>query len=175
MNRRQFLTVAVSAGIFSFAGCAGDAESTVTPSHGVGDADQDSCANSTATRAGPQLPYDSLTLHQMPEYVTEYPESVIVQYQQLESAAQRAVQRALASDGAYRECTNGREQTDVMTLFSHIERRWEETGSESFDHTYLHSEGEYYGITLVQEGDFIRVESIHCTEEACPTTPTPPP
>lgn len=122
------------------------------------------------THEGPQAPYDALSLYPMPAYVTEYSETVVVESQALGSAARRAVQQARASDGPYRECGGG-EQTDVMALFAHVKRRWEEAGREAFRHTYLHHEDDYYGITLVQEGDFIRVDSIPCGSEACPATP----
>lgn len=176
VNRRQFLHVAAVTGAGTFAGCVGDVDPTgsVSPSPDAGDADRDGCATDTSTHDGPQSSYDSLMLYRMPEYVTEYSDSVVVEYGELGSGAKRAVEQALASDEEYRECIDGEDGTDVMALFSHIERRWEQTGRESFEHTYLLYEGNYYGITLVQEGDFIRVKSIPCTAEACPTTPTPP-
>lgn len=175
MNRRQVLQLAASTIAVSLAGCAGDIEPTETASspESAGDADGETCEGDTPT-GGPQSPYDTLMLYQMPEYVTRYSETVIVKYSELGAAAQRAVQQALAIDGAYRECSRGPEQTGVMALFSSIERRWEQTDGSSFRHTYLQYEDDYYGITLVQEGDFIRIQSIPCTAEACPTTPTPP-
>lgn len=175
MNRRRFLRVAGATGAACLAGCTGHAGPTVTvdSSASADDAEGDDCATTTSA-GGPQSSYDALTLHRMPDYVTEYSGSVIVEYGELGTAAQRAVQRALDADGTYRQCTDGGERTDVMALFSHIERRWGQAGGESFEHTYLRYEGTYYGITLVQEGDFVRVQSIPCTAEACPATPTPP-
>lgn len=174
MNRRKFLGLAATASVIAVTGCAGDigpATETGSPSDRSDTTAPSNCTDTA--ESGPQSPYDSLTLYQMPDYVTGYDESVILQYDSLGSAAQQAVQHALNSSGAYRECIHGRDQTDIMALFSHIDRRWERTG-ESFEHTYLNYDPEYYGITLVQEGDFIRVKSIPCTAEACPTTPTPP-
>lgn len=163
-------------GPISLAGCTGDTGPTATasPPGGGDDDDQNPCPGDTPTPDGPQKPYDSLSLHRMPGYVSAYPESVIVQYRAAGAAAQRAVQQALTSEGTYHQCTSGRDRTDVMALFSHIERRWQQAGGSSFEHTYLHYEEGYYGIVLVQEGDFVRVDSIPCTSEACPTTPTPP-
>lgn len=161
MNRRQVLHRAGAIGVVSLAGC-------------VGGDDQNPCPGISFSNDGPQKPYDSLQLHPMPEYVTEYSDSVVIQYRELGAAAQRAVQQAISSDEPYRQCTEGRDQTDVMALFSHIERRWQQADRSPHDHTYLQYEGDVFGITLVQEGDFIRVNSIPCTSEACPTTPTPP-
>lgn len=170
MHRRTFLRAAAAAGASALAGCAADGGKTSTGS--PSDSETPVCPHVT-THEGPHAPYDTLSLHPMPDYVTEYPKTVVVEYQSLGAAARRAVERALASDDAYREC-GGDGQTDVMALFSHVERRWAEVGREAFRHTYLHRDGVHYGITLVQEGDFIRINSIPCTEEACPTTPTPP-
>ena len=177
MYRRRFLQLAAPTGAALAAGCAGvgspgRVSDFTDSSNGAKIAD---CNGDTPTQGGPQSPYDSLTLHQMPGYVTEYAESVIVDYQKLSPVAQHAVHQALNGDEPYRQCSVGQEQTGVMAVFSRIERRWEAAGGESYDHTYLHYEGRYYGITLVQEGDFVRVESIPCTADACPTTPTPPP
>lgn len=176
VNRRRFLQATASAGMVVCAGCAERTVPTapVSPSRGGDETERDSCANDTPTPEGPQSPYDSLTLHGMPGYVRAYSDSVIVRYRDLGSAARNAVQQALASDGAYRQCISGDERTDVMALFSHIEDRWSRTGGESYDHTYLRYEGEYYGITLVQEGDFVRLDSIPYSTEERPATPTPP-
>jgi len=131
------------------------------------------CANESTTRTGPAAPYDTVTLYQVPDYVSEYADTVIVSYDELDSAPQTAVRRALTANGTYRQCTEGLAQTDVMALFSAIEERWTETGTESFDQTYLHYEGRYYAIGIIQEGDHVRVDSVPCTEHECPTTPTP--
>ena len=170
MNRRQFLAVAASAAPVGVAGCAGVSDSGSTQQDGSGGSG--GCAGAASTD-GPQSPFDYLALHPVPAYVTEYADSVVVRFRDLDDAAKRAVRRALENDGEYRECAAGEETTDVMALFSHVERRWETTG-ESYDHTYLRHDDDYYALNIVQEGDFIRVKSIPCTDEACPGTPTPP-
>ena len=175
MNRRRALRRIVTAGTLGFAGCVGAADRTGTAGSSDGDDTDDGspCQGATSDHGGPQRPYDSLLLHRVPAYVTEYADSVIVRYRELDAAARRAVGRAVGSDDPYRQCTEDRERTDVMALFAHVERRWQQTARSPHDHTYLRYEGEYHGITIVQEGDFIRVDSIPCTQEACPTTPTP--
>lgn len=161
MNRRQFLRVAAPFGTVAVAGCAQTA-------------DRRNCISGFSTPAGPARPYDTLELHEMPEYVTEYDRSVVVDFEDLTDAGKRAVRAPLEAEGEYRECTDD-EGTDVMALFSVIERRWEAVGRESFAHTYLHHEGTYYGIEIVHEGDVVKVWSIPCTDRECPATPTPPP
>lgn len=170
MNRRKLLRRTVALGVGITAGCLGDPLPT-GPDGGDGQT-RDGCDAETA--AGPGSLYDSLQLHRFPDYVAEYSESVVVRYDALGTAASEAVQQALAADGAYEECIRGQEQTSIKALFAHIERRWEAVGREAFEHTYLRYRGDYYGITLVQEGDFVRVKSIPCTADGCPTTPTPP-
>lgn len=170
MNRRRILQRAAAIGLVSTAGCIGDGISRGATETGT--PDQDSCEDETAT--GPGSVYDSLNLYELPDYVTGYEESVLIRYDNLSSAAQDAVQGALATDGTYEACSRGQEQTTIRALFARIERRWEDVGRDAIRHTYLVYQGKYYGITLVQEGDFIRVDSIPCTSDECPTTPTPP-
>lgn len=176
MNRRVLLRVVASAGAVSLAGCTGasDPSATASPSDTTDDDTRPDCPGDTPTPEGPQGPYDSLLLYEVPGYVTEYDETVVVEYRRVGTAGRRAVDRALGTDGPYYECAGGSEPSDVMAFFAAVDARWAETG-ESHAHTYLHHDGAYYGITLVQEGDFVRVQSVPCTAEACPTTPTPPP
>lgn len=170
MKRRQFVQRTATVGLVSISGCIGDR----APGESVGDSngERDECENTTA--AGPGGLHDSLTLYQLPEYVEEYSGSVVVRYDDLGDASKTAVRRALSADGAYRECTRGTDRTSIKALAAHIEHRWEAVGREAFQQTYLHYQGSYYGIALVQEGDFVRVDSIPCRQEECPTTPTPP-
>lgn len=171
MNRRRLLQRAATIGLVATAGCVSD--DTAGKTTPTDPPDQDGCAAETA--AGPGSVYDSLTLHELPAYVTEYEATVLIQYDSLDAAATDAVRQALATDGAYKECSRGQTPTTIRALFAHIDRRWEDVGREAIRNTYLIHQGRYYGISLVQEGDFIRVDSIPCTAAACPTTPTPPP
>lgn len=171
MKRRQFVGRAATIGVVSISGCIGN--SAPRGSEGASKQEGDECESATA--AGPGSLYDSVTLHRVPEYVEEYSESVIVQYDELDEPSENAVQRALSADDSYEECTRGKDQTNVESFAAHIEGRWEAVGREAFQHTYLHYRGTYYAIRLVQEGDFIRVDSVPCTGEECPTTPIPPP
>jgi hypothetical protein len=177
MKRRQLVRRAATIGAGSVSGCIGN--SAPRGSEGASEQEEkqeqepDECESATA--AGPGSLYDSVTLYRVPEYVEEYSESVVVGYDELDEPSRNAVERALSADDTYKECTLGTDQTNVKSFAAHIEGRREAVGREAFQHTYLHYRGTYYAIRLVQEGDFIRVDSVPCTGEECPTTPTPPP
>jgi len=154
MNRRQFLGMGAAGGMLGLAGCVSRIKCVV-------DGD-----------------YDHLNLKLMPEYVAEYPSSVILHYRDLSSAEQRVVDRA-TSRGDYKQChAFDGEPNGIMKLGDHIQQRWTQEGEseEVVTHTYLEHEGEYYGISIVLL-DVVLIDSIpvECNDEGCHSvTPTPP-
>ncbi|MEA5387860.1 hypothetical protein VB779_13070 [Haloarculaceae archaeon H-GB11] len=105
MHRRQYLSTTAAVASLSLAGCSNAALRNGTTDHSTdGDAETDACAATTET-GGPQSAVDALTLFEVPSYVTEYADTVVVAYDTLDAAARSAVERALAADGTYRECS----------------------------------------------------------------------
>jgi len=132
---------------------------------------KDYCAG-IYTKDDPHDPHDELTIFQFPEYVNMYDEVLIIEYSELDPESQQAIDAASSSNGTFIECINS--GSKIKSLFSEIEEKWEASNDDFNDNTYLFYENAYYGLTIIEEGDTILIDSIPCTDESCPATPTPP-
>lgn len=155
MNRRTLLRVAVCGGLLSVSGCV------------------------ASIKCGIDGNYDHLTLTEVPSYVNQYSERVIIHFDELSDAEQGVVNKAV-SRGSFKQCHAFKgEPNGVMRLRERVSRRWETSGIDgetAIEHTYLERDGNYYGIHLIILDTFV-VDSIplECDEDGChAVTPTPP-
>ena len=169
MDRRSFLCLFVSLIVTPFSGCRENvnrnSEVTSTISK------EEECLN-TYTKDEPREPYNKLSLFRVPKYVNEYDNSAVIKYQDLDPAAQRAVDQALNLEDSYIECIS--DGSSIIKLYKQIEAKWGQSNEAARDHTYIFHDDQYYAIHLVKEGDNVLIDSIRCTEDSCPKTPTDP-
>ncbi|WP_436927065.1 hypothetical protein [Halosimplex amylolyticum] len=172
MKRRNFLHLGCIVALPFLSGCNNTSETPADDSGTSPTVSEKEKCSKTSTKEDPREPYDELSIFQVPNYVSEYETVAIIGYNELDSGAQRAIDQALSTNKTYVDCIN--DGTEVKKLFNNIEQVWGPSADDLYDSTYISYDDNHYAIRIVQEGDNVKVDSIPCTEESCPATPTPP-